>query len=125
MPAVVHQSCAATRDAASVHADTSAALQARGSPSWWRDTIAASRPSENTGVTICAGVPTALCNGDGGILNVKGTTNSQGQVSRSSATNPSFLRAGTAFTNPRAPRGARSTLALTAAWDGVRRNRSW
>jgi len=60
---------------------------------------------------ICAGVPAALCNGDGGILNVTGTTNSRGQVSRSSATNPSFLKKGTAFTGPRSIRlGARWTF---------------
>jgi hypothetical protein len=61
----------------------------------------------------CAGVPTALCNGDGGILNVSGTTNARGQLTnaRASATNPSFLSKGTAFTNPRSIRlGARWTF---------------
>jgi hypothetical protein len=60
---------------------------------------------------ICSGIPTGLCNGDGGILNVSGTTDARGQVSRSSATNPSFLKKGTAFTNPRSIRlGARFTF---------------
>jgi len=60
---------------------------------------------------ICAGVPNALCNSDGGILNVTGTTNATGQVSRSSATNPSFLKKGTSFTGPRSIRlGARWTF---------------
>jgi hypothetical protein len=59
----------------------------------------------------CAGVPAAICNGDGGILNVTGTINARGQVTRSAATNPSFLTAGTAFTNPRSIRlGARWTF---------------
>lgn len=62
---------------------------------------------------ICAGVPTTLCNGDGGILNVHGTTNASGQLAnaRASATNPSFLNKGTAFTGPRSIRlGARWTF---------------
>ena len=60
---------------------------------------------------VCSGVPTALCNGDGGILNVTGTTNSRGEVSASSATNPSFLKKGTSFTGPRSIRlGARWTF---------------
>jgi len=59
----------------------------------------------------CSGLPTGLCNTDGGILNVTGTTNARGQVSRSSATNPSFLKKGTSFTNPRSIRlGARWTF---------------
>ena len=61
----------------------------------------------------CSGVPTTLCNGDGGILNIHGTTNASGQLAnaRASATNPNFLKKGTAFTGPRSIRlGARWTF---------------
>ena len=69
----------------------------------------------------CAGVPANLCNGDGGLLNVPGTTQPLGQIPnpRASATNPDFLKKGTTptdpfnvttFTNPRSIRfGVRFT----------------
>ncbi|HUJ12759.1 MAG TPA: TonB-dependent receptor [Thermoanaerobaculia bacterium] len=62
---------------------------------------------------ICAGVPDAICNGDGGILNVPGTVQPSGNIAnaRASATNPSFLKAaatfgttGVAVTSPRSVR---------------------
>lgn len=51
----------------------------------------------------CAGIPEDLCNGDGGILAISGTTDPAGSISnpRATATNPDFLKAGTAFTAPR------------------------
>lgn len=61
----------------------------------------------------CSGVPDAICNGDGGILNVTGTTKASGQLTnaRATATNPDFLKKGTAFTSPRSIRfGARWTF---------------
>jgi TonB dependent receptor/Carboxypeptidase regulatory-like domain/TonB-dependent Receptor Plug Domain len=63
----------------------------------------------------CAGIPSAAtqCNGDGGLLNVSGTTNAAFHLSdaRATATNPNFLKKGTAFTNPRSIRlGARWTF---------------
>jgi hypothetical protein len=62
---------------------------------------------------VCAGVPSSLCNGDGGILNAPGGVQPSGQLTdpRATATNPSFLKAGVAFTNPRSIRlGARYTF---------------
>ena len=62
---------------------------------------------------VCSGVPDALCNDDGGILNVPGTTKASGQLAnaRASATNPSFLKAGSTFTGLRSIRlGARYTF---------------
>lgn len=55
---------------------------------------------------VCAGVPDAICNGDGGILNAPGGVTPSGQITnpKASATNPSFLKAGTAFTQPRSIR---------------------
>ncbi len=52
---------------------------------------------------VCAGVPDAICNGDGGILNAPGGVQPSGTIAnpRATATNPSFLKAGTAFTQPR------------------------
>jgi hypothetical protein len=61
----------------------------------------------------CSGIPDAICNGDGGILNQPGTTNPLGVISdpRASATNPNFLKAGTSFTGQRSFRlGARFTF---------------
>lgn len=58
----------------------------------------------------CAGVPDAICNGDGGILNQPGGVQPSGVISnpRATATNPSFLKAGRAFTGQRSIRlGAR------------------
>jgi len=59
---------------------------------------------------VCAGVPQALCNGDGGITTKPGTTHAIGQIPhpRANATNPDFLKVGRAFTDPRSIRlGAR------------------
>jgi hypothetical protein len=59
---------------------------------------------------ICAGVPDAICNGDGGILNLPGGVKPSGQLTnpKATATNPDFLRAGTSFTGQRSIRlGAR------------------
>jgi hypothetical protein len=52
---------------------------------------------------VCAGVPDAICNGDGGIINKPGGVEPAGQLTnpKATATNPSFLKAGTSFTNPR------------------------
>jgi len=61
----------------------------------------------------CAGVPDAICNGDGGILNVAGTVQPVGKIPnpRATATNPDFLKAGTSFTGQRSIRlGARFTF---------------
>ncbi|HEY1910132.1 MAG TPA: TonB-dependent receptor [Vicinamibacterales bacterium] len=51
----------------------------------------------------CAGVPGALCNGDGGLVTNPGTLTPVAQLTnaRASATNPDFLKAGTFFTLPR------------------------
>jgi hypothetical protein len=59
---------------------------------------------------VCAGIPDAICNGDGGILNLPGGVLPAGTLPnvRATATNPSFLKAGTNFTQPRSIRiGAR------------------
>jgi hypothetical protein len=61
---------------------------------------------------VCAGITAALCNGDGGLVASPNSTTAAGQLSnpRSSATNPDFLKAGTAFTLPRSVRlGVRFT----------------
>jgi len=52
---------------------------------------------------FCAGIPDELCSTMGGINNVNGTTNPIGALPnpRANATNPDFLRAGTAFTGQR------------------------
>ncbi len=58
----------------------------------------------------CSGVPAAICNGDGGILNVPGGVQAIGVIAnpKATATNPSFLKGGTAFTGARSIRlGAR------------------
>ncbi|HVR43166.1 MAG TPA: hypothetical protein VMS56_06920, partial [Thermoanaerobaculia bacterium] len=54
----------------------------------------------------CAGIPEAQCNHDNGWDNIVGTTNPVGRLdnARATATNPDFLRAGTAFTPPRSIR---------------------
>jgi hypothetical protein len=51
----------------------------------------------------CAGIPSALCNGDGGLNTVPGTLTPLAQLAnpRATATNPDFLKAGTFFTLPR------------------------
>ncbi len=50
----------------------------------------------------CAGVPDALCNGDGGLVTTTGTLTPVSQLSnaRATATNPDFLNKGIAFTQP-------------------------
>ena len=51
----------------------------------------------------CAGIPSGLCNGDGGLLTLPGTLTPVAQLSnpQATATNPDFLKAGTFFTLPR------------------------
>ena len=52
----------------------------------------------------CAGIPDTICNGDGGLLAKPGDiTQPQTQLTnpRATATNPSFLKKGLAFTDPR------------------------
>jgi Carboxypeptidase regulatory-like domain/TonB dependent receptor/TonB-dependent Receptor Plug Domain len=52
----------------------------------------------------CAGVPDAICNGDGGLLAKPGDiTQPQTQLTnpRATATNPTFLKGGFAYTDPR------------------------
>jgi hypothetical protein len=59
---------------------------------------------------LCSGIPAAICNGDGGLLNVPGTTNPIGSIAnpRATATNPDFLKKGSAFGAQRSIRlGAR------------------
>jgi hypothetical protein len=61
----------------------------------------------------CSGIPDNLCNGDGGLLSLPGTITPAGKLAnpRQTATNPSFLKAGNSFTQPRAIRiGARFTF---------------
>jgi carboxypeptidase family protein/TonB-dependent receptor-like protein len=61
---------------------------------------------------VCAGVPDAICNGDGGIANLPGGVLPSGVIAnpKATATNPSFLKAGTAFTGQRSIRlGVRFT----------------
>jgi len=52
----------------------------------------------------CAGVPDAICNGDGGLLAVPGDITQPVQQltnPRATATNPTFLKGGFAYTDPR------------------------
>ena len=51
----------------------------------------------------CAGIPGALCNGDGGLNTAPNTLTPVGQLANptATATNPDFLKAGTFFTLPR------------------------
>jgi hypothetical protein len=61
----------------------------------------------------CGGIPTALCNGDGGLAHVTGTINTVAQLANPAATAPSpdFLKAGASFTAPRSARiGVRFTF---------------
>jgi hypothetical protein len=59
----------------------------------------------------CAGIPAAICNGDGGINAALPTVNPVGTINTANAPNPDFLKAGTQFTNPRTIRlGARVTF---------------
>ena len=54
VPAVVHQRSSRTRSAASLHAAVSASLHVRGLPSWWSETIASRRSSdEDRGDDLC------------------------------------------------------------------------
>jgi len=62
---------------------------------------------------ICAGVPAAICNGDGGILNLPGGVEPAGKITdpRATSPNPDFLKAGNSFTGQRSIRlGARYTF---------------
>jgi outer membrane receptor for Fe3+-dicitrate len=62
---------------------------------------------------VCAGIPNGLCNGDGGLQYVPNSINPVGQLSdpRATATNPDYLKKGTAFTQPRSIRiGVRFTF---------------
>lgn len=54
----------------------------------------------------CAGVPEALCNGDGGLATRPGTLESLGSLGdpRQTATNPDYLKRGTEFTGQRSLR---------------------
>ena len=61
----------------------------------------------------CAGVPGALCNGDGGLITTGNTLTAAGAITNpaATATNPDFLKAGTQFTLPRSARiGVRFTF---------------
>jgi hypothetical protein len=61
----------------------------------------------------CSGIPDAICNGDGGILNLPGGVQPSGKITnpRATATNPDFLKKGTSFTGQRSIRlGARYTF---------------
>ena len=54
----------------------------------------------------CAGIPSALCNDDGGLQHAGSTTNPIGQLAnpRATATNPDFFKSGTNFTGQRSLR---------------------
>src|SRR5262249_16015727 len=61
----------------------------------------------------CAGIPDALCNGDGGIATVGNSLTPVGVLAnpKATATSPAFLKAGTNFTLPRSARiGIRLTF---------------
>jgi hypothetical protein len=61
----------------------------------------------------CAGVPSSLCNGDGGLIAKPNSVTPAGALAnpRATATNPDFLKAGTQFTLPRSARvGVRFTF---------------
>ncbi len=63
----------------------------------------------------CAGIPSGLCNGDGGLLALPNSTNPKGVIAnpKATATNPDFLKesVGTQFTLPRSLRiGVRLTF---------------
>jgi hypothetical protein len=61
----------------------------------------------------CGGVPSAICNGDGGLLAQPNSVTPVAQLAnaRTTATNPDFLRSGTQFTLPRSIRlGVRLTF---------------
>jgi outer membrane receptor protein involved in Fe transport len=48
----------------------------------------------------CGGVPAAICNVDGGLLALPNSLDPVGSITRSSATNPDYLRKGVGFTGP-------------------------
>ena len=54
----------------------------------------------------CAGIPSGLCNGDGGIVTTGNNLDPAGVISdpRATAANPDYLKAGTAFTGQRSIR---------------------
>jgi hypothetical protein len=61
----------------------------------------------------CAGIPDALCNGDGGIVTTGNNLTPAGSLTdpRATATNPDFLKKGTSFTGQRSIRlGVRFTF---------------
>jgi hypothetical protein len=61
----------------------------------------------------CAGIPDAICNGDGGLLHNGYSVTPIAQLAnpRATATNPSFLNKGVLFTPPRSIRfGVRFTF---------------
>jgi hypothetical protein len=61
----------------------------------------------------CAGIPDALCNGDGGLIAKPNSVIAAGVLANpaATATNPDFLKAGTNFTLPRSARiGVRFTF---------------
>lgn len=59
----------------------------------------------------CTGIPAAICNTDGGLLNAPGTTNVGTPLTTLAPSNPSFLKKGTTFTGVRSLRlGARWTF---------------
>jgi hypothetical protein len=50
----------------------------------------------------CAGIPTGLCNGDGGIATTGNSLTPAGSITnpRATATNPDYLQKGVQFTQP-------------------------
>ncbi len=54
----------------------------------------------------CAGIPAAICNGDGGIATTGNNLTPAGTIAnaQATATNPDFLKAGSFFTQPRSAR---------------------
>jgi len=59
----------------------------------------------------CAGIPGALCNGDGGLITTGNNLTPAGSINPANATNPDYLLRGTAFTGQRSIRlGARFTF---------------
>jgi hypothetical protein len=60
---------------------------------------------------VCAGVPEAVCNGDGGIATTGNNLTPAGSVTKDMATNPDFLKKGVNFTGQRSMRlGVRVTF---------------
>lgn len=59
----------------------------------------------------CTGIPADICTSDGGLETIPGTITPKGTINIANAPNPDFLKAGTAFTQPRTIRfGARITF---------------